>query len=111
MRVLGSAVLGCEAVIVFLATALASSTGSVSNVALAWTAGLFLMVLLILAIGTLTRPWGVGLGWALQAVVLATSLVVGWTMAVVALIFAVLWFLAVRFGRRVDALRSANDQT
>lgn len=105
MRVLGSAVLACEAVIAFLATALASSTGSVSNVALAWTAGIVLMVLLILAIGTLTRPWGVGLGWALQVLVLVTSLVVGWTMAVVAIIFAVLWFAAVRFGRRVDALR------
>ena len=38
--------------------------------------------------------------------VVATSLVVGWTMLVIGLIFAVLWFFAVRLGRRVDALRT-----
>ncbi len=43
MRVLCSAVLGVEAIVVFLATALASSNGSVSNAALAWIVGLVLM--------------------------------------------------------------------
>ena len=73
-------------------------------------AGLALMVLLVLAIGVLGRPWGIAVGWAMQVLVLATSLVVGWTMLIVGGIFVVLWFLAVRNGRRVDALRAqASD--
>lgn len=108
MRVLGSSVLAFEAVIVLLATALASSTGSVSNVALAWTVGLILMVLLVLGIGTLGRPHGIAIGWILQVLVLATSIVVGWMMLVIGVIFAVLWFFAVRLGTRVDALRTGG---
>ena len=110
MRVLCSSVLGVEAIVVFLATSLAASNGSVSNVTLAWVAGLALMVLLVLAIGVLGRPWGIAAGWAMQVLVLATSLVVGWTMLIVGGIFVVLWYLAVHNGRRVDALRAqASD--
>ena len=105
MRVLCSSVLAIEAIVVFLATSLAASNGSVSNTALAWTAGLVLMVLLIASIGTLGRRWGLTLGWILQALVLATSLVVGWTMLVVGVVFVALWWLAIHNGRRVDALR------
>jgi hypothetical protein len=110
MRVLCSSVLGVEAIVVFLATSLAASNGSVSNVTLAWVAGLALMVLLVLAIGVLGRPWGIAIGWAMQVLVLATSFVVGWTMLIVGGIFVVLWYLAVHNGRRVDALRAqASD--
>jgi Protein of unknown function (DUF4233) len=106
MKVLCSAVLGIEAIVVFLATSLAASNGSVSNTALVWAVGLALMVLLFLAIGTLRRPWGLTVGWILQGVVLATSLVVGWTMLVVGGCFVVLWWLAIHNGRRVDAMRA-----
>lgn len=107
MRVLGSSVLAFEAIVVLLATALATSNGSVADPGRAWLIGLVLIVALILAIGVITRPWGVILGWILQAAVLATSLVVGWSMLVVGGIFAILWWAAVRNGRRVDALREA----
>jgi hypothetical protein len=106
VKVLCSAVLGIEAIVVLLATSLATSNGSVSNTSLAWAVGLGLMVVLFLAIGTLRRPWGLTVGWILQAVVLATSLVVGWTMLIVGGIFVVLWWLAIHNGSRVDALRA-----
>ena len=109
MKVLCSAVLAAEAVVVFLATSLAASNGSVDNTRLAWGVGLALMVLLILAIGTLRRPWGVAVGWAMQGLVVATALVVGWTMLVVGGLFAVLWLVAVRSGRRVDVLRAEQS--
>ena len=108
MRVLGSAVLAFEAVIVLLATSLATSAGSVANTTLAWVVGGLLMVLLVAAIGTLGRPWGVWVGWAMQVLVLATAVVVGWSMLVVGGIFVILWFVAVRSGRRVDALRAQH---
>ena len=106
MRVLCSAVLGIEAIVVFLATSLAASNGSVSNT----TA----------RVGGRPVPHGgavprdrhpaasVGTdaGWILQAVVLATSLVVGWSMVFVGGVFVVLWWLAIHNGSRVDAMRA-----
>jgi Protein of unknown function (DUF4233) len=106
VKVLCSSVLGIEAIVVFLATSLAASNGSVSNTAAVWAVGLTLMVVLFLAIGTLRRPWGLTLGWILQAVVLATSLVVGWSMVFVGGVFVVLWWLAIHNGSRVDAMRA-----
>lgn len=110
MRVLCSSVLGIEAIVVLLATALATSDGSVSRTTLAWVAGLALMVLLVAAIGTLRRPWGLTFGWILQALVLASAVVVGWTMLIVGGIFVVLWWLAIHNGSRVDAMRAAREE-
>jgi hypothetical protein len=42
-------------------------------------------------------------GWVMQALVVALSLVVGWTMLVVGIVFVILWFLAIWTGQRVDA--------
>lgn len=106
MRVLCSSVLAIEGIVVLLATSLATSAGSVANTALAWAAGLTLMVLLFLAPATLRYRWGLTLGWILQALVLASAIVVGWTMLVVGGLFVVLWWLAIHNGSRVDALRA-----
>ena len=112
MRVLCSSVLAIEGIVVLLATSLATSAGSVANTGLAWAAGLTLMVLLFLAPATLRFRWGLTLGWVLQALVLASAIVVGWTMLVVGGIFVVLWWLAIHNGSRVDALRAqARDDT
>jgi formate-dependent nitrite reductase membrane component NrfD len=109
VKVLCSSVLGIEALVVLLATSLATSNGSVANTTLAWIAGFTLMLLLILAIGTLRRPWGLSVGWAMQVLVLATSIVVGWTMLVVGLVFVALWFTAIWIGQRVETQR-ANER-
>ncbi len=110
MRVLCSSVLLVEAIVVLLATSLATSAGSVSNPTLAWTAGLLLMLLLALAPATLRRRWGLTLGWILQGLVLASAIVVGWTMLVVGGIFVVLWWLAIHNGSRVDAMCAAREE-
>lgn len=110
MRVLGSSVLALEAIIVLLGTALASSTGSVSNAGLAWGVGLTLMVLVIASIGTLGSRRGIWIGWAIQVLVIGSSIFVGWAMLIIGVIFAVLWFFAVRLGTRVDGLRESAEQ-
>ncbi|MEI8261147.1 MAG: DUF4233 domain-containing protein [Actinomycetes bacterium] len=109
MRVLGSSVLAIEAIVILLATSLATSNGSVDNSTRAWIIGAILMVLLIIAVRTLRWSWGIAVGWALQGVVLATSLVAGWSMLIVGVIFAVLWFFAVRLGTRVDRLKQTQQ--
>lgn len=58
MKVLGSAVLAIEAIIVLLAIPVAATNGSVANPGLAIGIGAGLALLLLLAIGTLRRPWG-----------------------------------------------------
>jgi formate-dependent nitrite reductase membrane component NrfD len=108
VRALCSSVLGIEALVVLLATSLATSDGSVANTTLAWAVGFALMILLVLAIGTLRRPWGLTVGWIMQVLVLATSIVVGWTMLVVGLVFVVLWFMAIWTGQRVEAQRARD---
>lgn len=107
MKVLGSSVLAFEAIVILLATALTASDSSVSSTA-AWISGFVLIVLLILGIGLLRRPYGVAVGWVLQALVLGSAIFAGWAMLVVGVIFVVLWFFAIRTGRRVDAMREAN---
>lgn len=106
MKVLGSSVLTMEAIIVLLATALASSSGSAST-AWTWSLGGVLIVLLIAATRTMGKPYGPIVGWVLQVLVLATAVVVP-GMLVVGGIFAVLWFFAVRNGLRVDRMRSGE---
>jgi len=107
VKVLCSSVLAFEAIVVLLATSLATSDGSVSNTGLAWAAGLALILLLILGIGLLRRPGGLTVGWVLQGLVLLSAVVVGWTMLVVGAIFVVLWWVAIHTGSRVDAMRAA----
>ena len=105
MKVLGSSVLGIEAIVVFLALLVAAGNGSIAN---QWTAvliGLGLAALLVVSIGVLRRPWGAWWGSIMQVVVVAIGF---WAplMFIVGGIFAVLWIFAVRLGTRVDRLRS-----
>jgi hypothetical protein len=110
VRTLCSVVLGIEAIVVFLASIVAGSNGSVSSQGTAMAAGGVLAVLLLASIGTLGRSWGVWWGWAMQVLVLATAIFAGVTMLIVGWIFVILWYLAVRNGRRVDALRAQHAE-
>ena len=106
MKVLGSAVLGMEAVVILMATAWASAMGPASP-AVAWGLGLLLIVLLVAGTRVVTRPYGVTVGWVLQVLVLATAFAVP-PMWIVGIIFAALWFFAVRTARRLDAAASSD---
>ncbi|MFA7322875.1 MAG: DUF4233 domain-containing protein [Candidatus Nanopelagicales bacterium] len=105
MKVLCSAVLSLEAIVVLLAIPIATTNGSVANTALAVWLGFGIALLLLLTVGTLRRPWGITLGWILQVVVLAIGFYVP-AMFIVGGIFAVLWFVAIQQGLRIDALKA-----
>jgi hypothetical protein len=105
VRVLGGAVLGFEAIIVILAIPVAATVGTVAGPPWVFiTAGLILAAALVLLAGFVNRPWAVPVGWVLQGFVIATAILVP-AMLIVGGIFALLWWLAVRWGRRVDDLR------
>lgn len=109
MNVLCRSVLGIEVIVVLLATSLAASDGARESARLVWIVGIALMVLLIVGAGWIGRRGGLTLGWILQGLVLASSVVVGWAMVVVGVIFVALWWTAIYLGSRVDRMKAERD--
>jgi Protein of unknown function (DUF4233) len=107
-RTLGATILTLEGLAVFFAalvarnlppTAVAASSGVTGGRALVACGALALGCLLVA--GMLRSPVGFALGWVVQVAVLATGLLVE-TMYAVGWIFAVLWFVALRVGSRIE---------
>ncbi len=94
-----------EAFVVFFATLVATTLSSVPD-ATVWTVGLVLVVVCVLAAGLARRPGGVVVGWVVQALVLATAVVVP-AMAVLGVAFAALYAWFVVLGGRIDRDRAA----
>ena len=73
-----------------------------------WPAGLGLAVALALAAGMQARPGALVLGSVLQAPMLA-AVVVSPPVAVVGVMFVVLWVTAIRLGGRIDRERAERN--
>ena len=67
------------------------------------------MALCLLLCGVITRPGAVAVGWALQAALVASGFVVG-TMFFLGVVFAGLWWAAIHYGRKVDAIRRERER-
>ncbi|MBA0049838.1 DUF4233 domain-containing protein [Streptomyces sp. AJS327] len=76
------------------------STGTV------WTVSGIAMVLCLLLCGVLSRPGAVGLGWVLQAGLVAAGFVVP-TMFFLGACFAGLWWASIHYGRKIDEAKAA----
>lgn len=115
MKVLCSSVLAFEAIVVFLASLVASNNGAVTSQGTAIGLGAGLAALLLVSIGLVRRacepprPYGLWWGSVLQVVVVAIGLWVP-AMFIVGGIFTLLWVMAVRNGGRVDAARRAAQE-
>lgn len=105
MKILCSAVLSIEAIVVFLGVVVAGTNGDHDNKTLIFVLGFALMILLFLAVGILRRPGGVTAGWILQIPVLAIGFLVP-LMFFVGGIFVVLWYVAIHQGSKIDALKA-----
>lgn len=70
--------------------------------------GLGLAALSLLVAGLMRRPYGVTLGWVVQALTWASALLVP-AMVGVALIFSALWVLLLVQGRKVDDLVAQRE--
>lgn len=100
-RTLAATTLVFEAMVVFFAGLVAKDLSSLgSGRALALAGGL--AVACLLTAGLLRSPAGYVLGSVLQVAVVASGV---WVTAMIplGLVFAALWFAALRFGRRAEA--------
>jgi hypothetical protein len=62
---------------------------------------------MIVACAFLTRPWGIGLGWILQLVLILTGIFEP-AMFLVGALFAAAWWYGIRTGIRLD--REAGER-
>jgi hypothetical protein len=102
MRVLGSAVLVMEFLIMCFAMLLAKDYDEPSTV----IAGTIIALLLLLTPGLLKKRTGWILGSILQFLVIGYAVVVP-SLAIVGLIFGGLWIAAIMVGRKGEAARAA----
>ncbi|BCW40856.1 hypothetical protein StoSoilB3_23910 [Arthrobacter sp. StoSoilB3] len=71
--------------------------------------GIALSVVLVLACAVLSRPWGIGLGWVLQVVLILTGLAEP-MMFIVGVLFAICWWYGIRAGMRIDREVAQRDR-
>lgn len=106
-RRLGGATLVAQALSVFLGALVAwqldNALGGEQGVRNLVALGAVSLLCLLAAGGLRTRA-GVVLGWACQVLTLATAVLLP-AMAVVALLFGLLWWWSLRAGSRIDAVR------
>ncbi|HET7385768.1 MAG TPA: DUF4233 domain-containing protein [Nocardioidaceae bacterium] len=99
-RAMCAAMLALQAVVLFLSGLVLTGITDLGFGRSAGT-GLGLAVLCIVAAGTLRRPWGFWLGWAVQVVSLALGFVVA-PMFFLGAVFAALWATAYFLGGKID---------
>ena len=71
--------------------------------------GLGLALLALVASGLMRRPYGITLGWVVQALTWASALLVT-AMVGVALVFTALWVLLLVQGMKVDRIVAEREQ-
>ena len=106
MRVLTSSVLIMEAIVLLLAIPWAVGPGGQPS----WVGWLFAVLAVACAVlpGMFSRPLFVPAGWILQALVVASGLLIGWMMFVLGAVFTALWWTALRLGRKAEANQVPN---
>ena len=112
-QTLGSLVLAFEVLVVFLATLVIWGLAPTENGSwglppwVALVAGGVVILGLIVTIGLLRFPWGFWLGWALQAVIIASGFL-NPAMFIIGAIFGGMWWYGMHAGARIDRTRTAT---
>jgi hypothetical protein len=109
MRALGSSVLAFEIVvsILFIPAALQNKNTTVLTALLI---SVTQILLAIMAMATLSKKYGVFLGYLTQVALISSGFLVTW-MFVLGLVFLGLWIMAIRIGRRTDELKASKKDS
>jgi hypothetical protein len=102
MRVLASSVLVFEALVILFATLVATDLSDIDQSAV-WVVGAAGMVACVILTALLRYRWAYAAGSVLQVLLVVSGVVVP-TMFFLGAVFAVLWFLALYLGRKVELL-------
>lgn len=112
-RQLAGATIGCQSLVLFffalVAWGLSNSTGEGNKTVYLWT-GVVLAVLCLYASASMRKPFGITLGWMLQAATLLTAFVVP-SMFFIGIIFLALWITALVQGDKMDELTRNFNET
>ena len=103
-RTIAASVLVLEALVLFFAAIVAKDLSSLSP-STALTGGGVLALLCVVAAGLVRFRVGIGLGWLLQAVMIATGTVVP-MMYFIGVVFAALWAFGLYVGAKVERERA-----
>lgn len=104
-RRLASSVLVLEAFVVFFAALVATRRTDLGQGRALALGGVAALVLLLLP-ALLRRPWGYAAGWLAQVALVVAGFLVP-LMFLLGSVFAGLWLVALRMGRRIDGDRAA----
>ncbi len=105
-----STVLLLEAFVVFFATlAVFGLRRGEFPPALILGIGIALSLVMVFACAVLSKPWGVGLGWILQIVLILTGLVEP-MMFLVGALFGLAWWYGIRTGIRIDSESAQRER-
>jgi hypothetical protein len=104
---LGSVVLGTEIVVLFLGALVLWGLRALPP-GIAFGGGGALIVLAILAVGTLRSRLGLVLGWLVQIAVLASGLLLT-ELYIVGALFAAMWAYCIIVGGRIDRRNAAAE--
>jgi hypothetical protein len=107
-RIMCSAVLGFEAVLMLLAILVLNGFSTLAAPLAGWVGG-GMAVACVVAAGSLGRPWGYGLGHAVQVGIVGLGLL-ALPIAFVGLMFAALWVVAYVVGVRIDRERAIRTR-
>jgi hypothetical protein len=99
-------VLGLEAVLVFFVTLTVYGLHALPP-AEAFVGGAVLVVVLAMATRIVRYPWGVWVGWALQALLLATGILLP-ALYIAAGFFVAMWIFCFVRARQIDRANSSN---
>ena len=105
-----STVLLLEAFVVFFATlAVFGLRRGEFPPALILGIGIALSLVMVFACAVLSKPWGVGLGWILQIVLILTGIVEP-MMFLVGALFGLAWWYGIRTGIRIDSESAKRER-
>jgi hypothetical protein len=105
-----STVLLLEAFVVFFATlaVFGLRRGEFPPALILWI-GIALSLVMVFACAVLSKPWGVGLGWILQIVLILTGIVEP-MMFLVGALFGLAWWYGIRTGIRIDSESAKRER-
>jgi len=108
MKTLCAAVLAFESIILLLAIPVAVQSDAVSPAVGIGGGAILMLAAIYLSAAQRRHNWALTAGWVMQAIMILLGFLVP-IMFFLGVVFAILWFYAIRVGRQGDAIKAARE--